>query len=150
MSLRVFEQTSPGVYEEFSINDAFDNPITTVHHGKNGDTFERKLYIGRTIGDEHSYADIVITPVSKTEDDDIGSGANIGATGWGVKIMLDEGHTPSESEWDATYYGTSISTEDIATDVRIPFWFRIESPTGISVGNKRNISLLVTFIASRF
>jgi len=148
MSLLVYEQTSPGVYSAFSVDGVHTNPITTVHHGRNGNTFEKKLYLGRETGNTHSFTNVRIKPSSLTSDSDIGSGSNPGSTGWGVKIMVDPGYDPTEDDWDATYYGTTIDMSDISNDAKLPFWFRIESPRGISIQNKKNITLLLMFTES--
>ncbi len=143
MSLLIYEQTSPGVYAEFSVDGAHTDPLTTVHHGRNGDTFERELYLGRPSGNSSDFTNVRIKADSLTEDSDIGSGSSPGDSGWGVKLMVDPGHDPTESEWDATDYGSTIDFEDIDSDNKQPFWFRIESPRGISIQNKKNIALLI-------
>jgi hypothetical protein len=145
MSLLVFEQTSPGVYTPFSVDGVHTNPITTVHHGRNGDTFEVKLYVGRETGNTSTFTNVRVKPDSLTADDDIGSGSNPGSTGWGVKIMVDPGHDPIESEWDTTDYGDTIELSDITNDAKQPIWFRIESPRGIDIQNKKNITLFLMF-----
>jgi hypothetical protein len=145
MSLLVYEQTSPGVYVAFSISGTHTDPITTVHHGRNGDTFERKLYVGRESGNANTFTNVRVKPDSLTAEDDIGSGSNPGSTGWGIKVMVDPGHDPTEAEWDATDYGDTIRLSDISSDAKLPFWLRIESPRGISIQNKKNITLLLMF-----
>ena len=146
MSLLVYEQTSPGVYAAFSVGGVHTDPLTTVHHGRNGDTFERELFVGRESGNTSTFTNVRIVPSSLTSESDIGSGENPGDTGWGVKIMNDPGHEPTESEWDATDYGDAIDFSDISTDDKQGFWFRIESPRGIDIQNKKNITLLITFV----
>jgi hypothetical protein len=138
MSLLVYEQTAPGVYSAFSTGGTHTNPVSTIHHGRNGD-------IGREIGNSSTFTNIRIEPVSLTIDDDIGSGSSPGSTGWGVKLMVDNGHDPTESEWDATDYGNTIDIDDISSDTKQAFWFRIESPRGISIQNKKNIALTLMF-----
>jgi hypothetical protein len=145
MSLVAYEQTSPGVYAAFSVGGTHTDPLTTVHHGRNGDTFERELFVGREAGNTSTFTNVRVKPDSLTADDDIGTGPNPGSTGWGVKIMVDPGHEPTESEWDATDYGSTIELADITGDEKLPFWFRIESPRGISIQNKKNITLLLMF-----
>jgi hypothetical protein len=145
MSLLVYEQTSPGVYAAFSVGGSHTDPITTVHHGRNGDTFERQLYVGRVSGNSSDFTNVQVKPDSLNSELDIGSGSNPGDSGWGVKIMVDPGHDPTESEWTATDYGTTIILDDISTDIKLPFWFRIESPRGIDIQNKKNITLYLMF-----
>ncbi len=53
MSLFVYNLVSPGVYAAISVDNDQTNPITTVHHGRNGDTFETKLFLGREDDDTH-------------------------------------------------------------------------------------------------
>jgi hypothetical protein len=144
MSLLVYEQTSPGVYAAFSVDGVHTDPLTTVHHGRNGDTFERQLYVGRETGNSSTFTNIRIKPDSLTSDNDIDpDGAD--PTGWGVKLMVDPGHDPTEAEWDEVDYGDTIDIADISTDAKLPFWFRIESPRGASIQNKKNITLFIMF-----
>ena len=143
MSLFVYNLVSPGVYAAISVDNDQTNPITTVHHGRNGDIFETKLFLGREDEDTHTYSNIQLTPVTLNSDQDIDPGSP--GTGWGVKVLLDTGHDPVESEWSVVNYGAAIIFADITTDAKIPFWYRIESPRNISIQNKRNIALRVTF-----
>ena len=145
MSLLVYEQTSPGVYVAHSTEGTHTNPLTTIHHGRNGDTFEKKRYVGRESGNTSTFTNVKVEAVSLTSESDIGSGSNPGTTGWGVKLMVDSGHSPTENEWDAIDYGDTIELDDISSDSKLPFWFRIESPRGVSIKNKKNIALLVMF-----
>lgn len=147
MSLSIYEQTSPGVYNDFSIEGAHTDPITTIHHGRNGDTFELKLYVGRESGNTSDFTNVKVEATSLTTELDIGTGSTPGDTGWGVKLMVDPGHDPTESEWDATDYGNTIELVDISDpdDSKLPFWYRIESPRGVEIKNKKNIALLVMF-----
>ncbi len=146
MSLLVFKQTSPGIYSAFSMDGVYTNPITTVHHGRNGDTFEQQLYIGREIGNASSFTNVRIKPISSINTAVyVGSENSPGTSGWGVKIMVDPGHEPTESEWDMTNYGSTIDLANISTDTKLPFWFRIESPRGIAIQNKKDIALLLMF-----
>jgi len=145
MSLLVSKQTSPGVYSNFSIDGAQTSPLTTIHHGRNGHTEELKLYLGREAGNTSTFTNVCVTPVTSGAAD-IGDPSGPGTTGWGVKVMIDPGHEPTEAEWDTVDYGLAAGPfADISTDRKLPFWFRIESPRGIIVQNKTNISLLITF-----
>ena len=144
MSLLVSKQTNPGIYSDFSVDGAQTSPLTTIHHGRNGHTEELKLYLGREAGNTSTFTNVCVTPVTSGVAD-IGSGVNPGTTGWGVKVIIDPGHEPTEAEWDAIDYGAFAEFANISTDTKLPFWFRIESPRGIIVQNKTNISLLVTF-----
>ena len=73
MSLLVYEQTSPGVYNDFSIEGAHTDPITTIHHGRNGDTFELELYVGRESGNTSDFTNVKVEASSLTAEDDIGN-----------------------------------------------------------------------------
>lgn len=140
MALGVYRQVSVGVYEEYSTDGDQTNPIASVHHGRNGTTEEKKLYV--RADDAHTYTNIQVAPESTSSDDDIGSGSNPGATGWGAKLLLDTGSDPTESDWEAVDYGAAINISDISdSSTYIPFWFRLESPRNIRIGNKTNIVL---------
>ena len=141
MSLCIYEQTSPGVYAAFSVDGEFTNPITTVHNGQTGDTFELELFV--RADDTNSYTNIQVKALSTEED--IGSGSSPGDTGWGIKLLVDPGYTPAEEDWDAVSYGTAIGIADIVSSSTTyrAFYLRIESPRSISVKNKQNISLYI-------
>ena len=144
MPLGIYQLTDADEYEKFSDDSTMSNPITTVHHGRDGDTCEQKLYIKADNGSV--YTNIQVKAIT-TGADDIGVGTYRGTTGWGIKLKVDPGHSPTETEWDAIEYGVAIDIDLIdadATAVR-PFWFRIESPLGISVGNKENNSLQILY-----
>ena len=143
MSLGVYKINDLGAYEQYSEDSAMTNPITTVHHGRDGDTFEKQHYI--IASDEHTYTNIQIKAVSITSDDDIGLGSNSGTSGWGVKLTTQD-YNPTETDWDAVEYGVATDIANIAASTTIrPFWLRIESPRGISIGNKENIKLLLFY-----
>jgi hypothetical protein len=147
MPLGIYEKVAEGRYVAYSTNGDQTNPITTVHHGRNGDTFERRLFL--KADNNHVYTNISVKPISKTSDDDIGLGGNPGTSGWGVKVMADPNHTPTEKDWDSVEYGVSVDYgEGVSisdTNTVIPFWFRIESPRGINVTNKENIALQLLY-----
>jgi hypothetical protein len=143
MSLGVYKINDLGAYEQHSEDGAMTNPITTVHHGRDGDVFEKQLYI--IASDEHAYTNIQVKAVSTTSDDDIGLGSNEGTSGWGVKLTTQD-YNPTETDWDAIEYGVAVDISSIAASTTIrSFWVRIESPRGISVGNKENIKLLLFY-----
>lgn len=143
MTLVVFQETEPSVFEEISYDGDMSNPITTTHNGQLAETFEKKLYVGRPVGNVSTFTNISLQPVSSGTQDIDPDGDE--PTGWGVKIMNDPGRTPTETDWAVVDYGDPIDITDISTDSKIPFWFRIESPRGISIQNKTNISLELTY-----
>lgn len=147
MPLGVYEKVAEGRYVEYSTNGDQTRPITTVHHGRNGNTFEMKLFL--KADDDHEYENISIKPTTKTSDDDIGLGSNTGTSGWGVKVMADPGYAPTENDWDAIEYGTALdfpSTTVISgSGTVLPFWYKIVSPRGINIGTKNNIALKLLY-----
>ena len=148
-NLHVYELVSPGSYEVISEDGALTNPATSVHDGKTGEIVERKLYVGRDDPPGLSYTNILVSATSTAGDTvEIASsgGAARGTSGWGVKLLLDPGYDPKESDWNDTAYGTAILIADIATSAKRPFWLRIESPAGIRVENKTSISLILQFV----
>jgi hypothetical protein len=141
MALGIYTETSPSVYEQHSESGAQTNPVTTVHHGRSGDTFEKKLYV--RADNSNTYTNIQVQPQSKTEDDDIGSGSSRGSSGWGVKLIAQDDE-PTEVDWEAADYGAAVDITDISDNsTYVPFWYRIESPSGLSVENKDNIALVI-------
>jgi hypothetical protein len=144
MSLAVYEEVSPGIYEAFSINGAQTNPVTTVHDGKKGTIEEKKLYV--RADDAHAYTLIQVKPKSLTIDSDIGSGSNPGSSGWGIKLFAGE-NQPSQAEWEAMDYGATIDVANISNSSTYrPFWTRVHSPSGIRVSNKTNIALYLKYL----
>jgi len=144
MTLAIYEQTSPAVYAAFSSGGTFTNPVTTKHHGRDGDVEEVQLYVRSN--NANTYTNIEVVAYTTDSADDIGTGSNPGATGWGVKMMADPGHEPTEDEWTATDYGANVDITDISSSsTYIPFWVRIESPAAIRVTNKNNISLRLDY-----
>ena len=141
MVLAVFQETSPSVFEQISYDLDLSNPITTTHNGQLGETHEKKLYLGRPDGNTSTFTNITVTPKSLTTQDI--DPAGVDPTSWGVKIIIDPGHLPTETDWDSVDYGDPIDEEDIGdiSTSLVPFWMRIMSPRGISVQNKTNIYL---------
>jgi hypothetical protein len=134
-----------GTYTEHSYDTAMTNPITTVHHGRDGTVTEKKLYVKSD--NSSTYTLINVIPITLSSSNDIGLGSDAGNTGWGVKVMADPGRTPTENDWAQVEYGASVSIASIGSSSEVRgFYFRIESPRGIPVGNKTNISLQLQYL----
>lgn len=150
MALDIYREVSTGIYSVYGQYGVEDGllPITTTHDGVLGEVVEMKLFIRNDDPTEY-YENISVYPVSMTTPDDtIGT-----ATGFGVK--LNAGNIqPTEAEWDAIDYANTISLDNIGsvglgdTSTYLPFWFRMEVPSGASVNNKENIVLRVPYTAS--
>lgn len=142
MALNIYSETSIGVYLEHSVNGEMSSPISSVHHGRNGDTYEFELFV--RADNSNDYTLVQVTPISS--GDDIGSGSNPGTTGWGVKLLVGASE-PTETQWAQVDYGETIDLADISgdTNIYLPFWYRIESPRGESVQNKISIQLELTY-----
>lgn len=150
MALGIYRLVSVGVYEKHSEDGDASNPVTTKHHGRNGDTYELKRYV--RADDDHTYTNIEVKAEMVSGDDDIGAGSDPAASGWGVKLLLDVGSDPTESDWDVVNYGDPIDIvaddDQIGpskSDLYIPFWYRIESPPGEDIETKTNIGLYVYY-----
>lgn len=144
MPLSIFKETAPGVFEEISSDSSFTNPLTTVHNGSKQESKEIKLFVGRPSGNTNSFKNIRLTAISTSGQNDIDpNGSN--PSGWGVKLLLDPGYTPTDNNWATVSYGNELTFNDITDDTKQAFWIKIESPAGISVGTKRNIALLLKF-----
>jgi len=150
MGLGIYREVSAGVYSIYKVDGASDSllPITTTHDGVLGEVVEVKLFIRNNNASEY-YTDIELEPVSKTVPSDV-----IGtATGHGVKMRA--GNTqPTEAEWDAIDYATTLSFSDIGssgsadTNTYLPFWYRIECPAGAPADNKENVVLRLYYTAN--
>ena len=105
--LNLYREVSPGSYEMFDD----DNPLTTVHNGRDGGSYELKLFV--RANDLHDYTNISVLP-----DDGAGGlqdiagpgnpGNTPGTSGWGIKLLADPGYTPSKAEWDAADFGGQL------------------------------------------
>jgi hypothetical protein len=149
MALHVYEKTGPGTYVQISEGDSFTNPLTTPHHGRDGNTFEQRFYVR---SDNAARTD---TQIQVLVDDGTG-GAWVdidpglpGASGWGVKLMseLPADRDATEEDWAAINYGDPVDIPDIVLDDTVyrTFWYRIESPRSINIGNKTNIELYLAY-----
>ena len=145
MSLLVYREVSTGVFEAYTSDGDLTNPITSVFDGRVVNVEVLHLYVGAD--DSNAYTNITMKPESQTEADDIGSGTDPGITGWGVKIMVDGGYTPTESDWDNINYGNTIAFNSITSSYnnKEGFWLRLESPAGQIVQNKTNIVLTLMY-----
>lgn len=149
MVLGVFSEVSPGVFQEHSAGDTFANPVTTVHHGRNGDSFDIKLFVRSDGSFDHT--NIQVQPISTS--DDIGMGIEKGTSGWGVKLFSSAtpGYVPTEEDWSGVEYGVAIDVADMSAASGVEyseFWYRPSSPKGESVGNKTNIKLGLLYTES--
>ena len=149
--LNVYNEKSPGVFEQYSVNDTFTNPITTKHHGRNGNSEEVKLFLGSDGVFDHT--NIQIEAITTDGVDDIGIGDERGTSGWGIKLFRSSsaGYIPTEQDWASVEYGALIDMPDMLKTAGVQynaFWLRIESPRGISIANKTNIKLAIKFTES--
>ena len=158
MSLSIYKEVSTGTYVVHqSLLDPPDSnflPVVTTHDGTLGEIVEIKLFVRNDDPTEY-YENIVITPVCTTSPDDtIGT-----ATGHGVKLYRrgslasDIQPQPTEAEWEAIDYGTSITMPNIGisgfgdTASYLGFWYRVECPAGAKAANLENIVLRISFVA---
>jgi len=145
MTLAVYKEVSEGIYvkaKEWGILDPETSPISTTHDAVLGEVVEIKLFVRNDDALKY-YTTTVVSPVVKDGTDDV-SGI---VTGHGVKLCYSP-IQPTEAEWDAIDYGTTITIGAIGesglgdTSSYLPFWCRVEvPPTG--AGNKENITLKI-------
>jgi hypothetical protein len=149
VALDLYREISTGAYSIHKIDGASDNllPITTTHDGVLGEVVEVKLFVRNDDVTEY-YQNVVVLPVSKTTPDETIGTAN----GHGVKLRAGAVQ-PTEAEWDAIDYGSSISLSNIGsagsgdTSSYLPFWYRVEVPAGAPADNKENIVLRLSYTA---
>jgi len=123
------------------------NPVTDVVYGRESQETERKVYVRSD--DAHSYTGVTVGAYSTLGDADINPILS-GATGWGIKLLADAGHTPTQAEWDAQSWASEteghITLDDISdSDTYVPFWYKLVSPARASVGLKTNISFVLMY-----
>lgn len=149
MALDIYRQISTDTYALYRLDGDEDDllPITTTHDGVLGEVVEIQLFVRNDDPTEY-YQGITITPISKTTPDDtIGT-----ASGHGVKLRIGDTQ-PTEAEWGAIDYSTSISFSDIGasgagdTASYLSFWYRVEVPAGTPADNKENIVLRLSYTA---
>jgi len=115
-------------YQEKNTSSAFSDPLRSFHHGPMGSVHEEIVYIHNT--DSSKYYSNVLLTFEVTDYDDWGE---LGATGWGVKLMYGE-RRPTEAEWNLVRSGEGIQLPDIGeswsadTGTYHPVWIRIVSP----------------------
>lgn len=131
----------------FSINGAMTNPLVDMVHGREGNEFERKVYLRSDNSDY--YSGVRVKAYSAAGDADINPTLSE-ATGWGIKLLADNGSAPTDAEWDAQPWATEYeghATFDTFTGSSTyhPFWIKLVSPAGLSVGMKSSISLVLMY-----
>lgn len=143
MALDLYEQTDIGTYTALSTDSDMTNPLVTLHNGRNGTTEEKKLYVSSD--DAHTYTNIQVK--SNVTDSSLDLDPTVvGASGWGVKLLVDTGTDPTENDWAAVDYNNTIDIDDISSKATYrAIWVRIESPAGIRPKNKRNIVLDIMY-----
>jgi len=148
MTLDIYEETSEGVYTAISVDGAFTNPFTTVHHSRSGDTIIHELFV--RADNSNSYSAIKVKADTTDGANDVGSGSSPGSSGWGVKLWSStSSREPTEEDWRKVNYGESCYVSNLASSsTYVPFWVRIESPPLVQVRaqNKENIALYLEYI----
>jgi hypothetical protein len=150
MGLDIYREVSTGVYAKHK-QDSIDDgslPITTTHDGVLGETVILKLFVRGDINTEW-YEDISLIPISIVTPNEVDGTS----TGYGVKLIAGDTE-PTEAEWDATDYASSISLANIGTAIAgdtntyLPFWCRQECPAGVPADNRENTSLRLSYTAN--
>lgn len=116
-------------------NGNMTNPLATNHHGRNGDTKERKFYIRATDLLNYRFVQVAIRPDPLP-------------VGWDARIMynrVDPELEPTEDQWNAILPASYLVTPvgdipDILVDdtVFIPIWVKVIASPGQSVGVKED------------
>ncbi len=126
---------------------AYDaNPLRTFHDGFTGEIFEEKFYI-KNLDKSRYYTDITLEPKFKSDYLDL---AELGDTGWGIKLMYGE-RMPTEEEWSLAPPGGMINIPDIGnkskadTIRRHPIWVRIFCPGNTKAQIKSNMLIDITY-----
>jgi len=149
MALHVYEKTGPATYVQISEADAETNPLTSTHHGRDGDTFEQRFYVrSDNIARTDTNIQVLVDDGTAGAWVDIDPGLG-GASGWGIKLMseLPADRDATEEDWAAINYGDPVDIPDIILDntTYVTFWYRVESPRAIDIGNKKNIELYIAY-----
>ena len=150
MGLDLYREVSTGTYAKYYEYGSSTTllPIVTTHDGVLGETVEIRIFVRNDDPDEY-YTNISVQPVSISDPDDV-SGTT---TGHGVKICA--GSTqPTEAEWTAIDYASSISLSSLGSagngdiNTYLPFWARFEVSAGSPADNRENIVLRVSYLAN--
>lgn len=143
MTIRVYEETTPGSYSTFFLDGSLEayDPIQITADGSLGEVVEKLLYIRSDAAG--SFEDISVQAVSKVSPSKV-DGVS---TGFGAKIRV--GATqPTEAEWEDVDYASQESLSDISsTSTYLPFWIRFECPAGASVNNFEDVVIRVRSVA---
>jgi hypothetical protein len=128
------------------VDDAYTDPLRTVHDGKLGGSYDVLVYIKNEDLSAY-YTDVSISPVSNSYDD---LAAEWGETGFGLKMIYGE-RQPTETEWDQVRSGEAIVLPDIGTTTAadtqnfFPLWVRSICPGKTSAQIKTNLSVKLSF-----
>lgn len=126
-------------YVPFSVDGDQSAPITSVHDGRTDETIDLLLYVSNDDAGK-SYTSIKIDFVDYSAPNDI-EGFD---SGWYIKTSAGD-IQPTEAEWAAITAGAEVDISDISGIGVEPFWFRIKSPRGLSVGYKTDVALKLSY-----
>lgn len=124
------------------VDDAYTDPLRTVHDGKLGGSYDVLIYLKNEEVTLY-YTSVTVGPVSNSYDD---ISAEWGETGFGLKMIYGE-RQPTETEWDQVKSGEAIAIPDIgstdAADTQnfFPLWVRSVCPGKSPAQIKTNLSV---------
>ena len=127
----------------FSINGDQTNPIISVHDGRINVTRDVLLYAqNEDTSPGLQYSSIVLSFV----DYGLPNDTEGYESGWYMKISPGETQ-PTEAQWAAIEGGSNANLSDITpANPYEPFWFRVHSPRGLSVGYKIDAAIKINYI----
>lgn len=127
----------------FSIDGDQTNPVISVHDGRVNVTRDVLLYAQNEAATPGlQYSNIVLSFV----DYGIPNDTEGFESGWYMKISPGETQ-PTEAQWATIEAGSDANLSDITpSNAYEPFWFRVHSPRGLSVGYKVDLAIKVNYI----
>lgn len=138
MGLEIVTYDGESYSSPFSTAGSQTNPIVTVHDGRVEITKDMLLYAkNEDATPTLTYTNVKVDFVDYAAPNDV-EGIE---TGWYIKVSA--GITqPTEAEWAIITAGAQVDIPDVdGGNPAQPFWLRIHSPRGLSVGYKVDLAL---------
>jgi hypothetical protein len=137
MGLRIYSVASGGT--PISNDGLFTNALIISEDGRVGGATEQLLYL-RADDATYSYTSIQLE-MEQIE----GSVDLVGGTE-GFAMKLNAGATqPAQEQWSTIQSGSTISLSDISgLATAVPFWLRVEVPSGVPVQQFRGVRFKIT------
>ena len=141
MSLAIYQSTDPST--SFSTSGMLTNPFRVGLDGRFGGSVQERLYV-RNDDPTLYYSGISIVPVDNGTSHIVD-----GTNGYSWKLHVGD-QQPLDQEWATIPAGQSITISGYGgahfgdTSTYVPFWVRVDIPTGARVNSYEDVVLRLT------